>query len=73
MSAPRYRVAKSTPEEIQTGATFAPGEEAVGIDPAAPEVARKIEEGRFVEIQEEAPRKPKAGAKKAGDNEEESK
>jgi pyruvate/2-oxoglutarate dehydrogenase complex dihydrolipoamide acyltransferase (E2) component len=54
----RYRVASSHPEETHTGATFAPGEEAVGFDPENSEDARKLEEGLFVAIQEKAPRPP---------------
>lgn len=53
----RFRVASSHPEENHTGATFAPGEEALGLDPENPDDARKIEEGRFVAILDEAPPK----------------
>lgn len=51
----RFRVATTKAEEIHTGATFAPGEEAVGIDPSHPDDARKIEAGVFVEISGGAP------------------
>jgi pyruvate/2-oxoglutarate dehydrogenase complex dihydrolipoamide acyltransferase (E2) component len=54
----RVRVAVSHPEEVHTGATFAPGEEAIGFDPSNEEDARKLEEGRFVVIQEKAARPP---------------
>ena len=47
-----FRVASTKPEEVHTGATFAPGEEAVGFDPSNPEDKRKLEEGLFVEIGE---------------------
>ena len=66
MSPPRFRVASSKAEEVNSGATFAPGEEAIGIDPEHPDDARKIEEGRFVEIREKAaPKISAAVVKKA--------
>ncbi len=64
----RYRVASTKAEEIHTGATFAPGEEAVGFDPSNPEDARKLEECLFVEIQERAvPAVSKAVREKAAE------
>jgi|GEM_PF-3047980 len=59
MSPPRrFRVASTKAEEVNSGATFAPGEEAIGFDPDNPEDARKLEEGLFVQIQEETVRPP---------------
>lgn len=52
----RFRVTSSKLEEIHTGASFLPGEEAIGFDPENTDDARKLEEGLFVEIQAEAPR-----------------
>jgi pyruvate dehydrogenase E2 component (dihydrolipoamide acetyltransferase) len=49
----RYRVASSQIEDIHTGAMFAPGETAVGIDPDDPYDAAKIVEGKFVELAEQ--------------------
>jgi pyruvate/2-oxoglutarate dehydrogenase complex dihydrolipoamide acyltransferase (E2) component len=54
----RYRVTSTKLEEIHTGATFLPGEEAIGFDPTDPDDARKLDEGLFVEIQTDAPREP---------------
>lgn len=48
----RFRVASTKLEEIHTGASFLPGEEAPGFDPNDPDDARKLEEGLFVAIQE---------------------
>ena len=63
-----YRVAGTRPEEIHTGATFAPGETAEGIDPENPFDAAKIAEGRFVAIQSgKPPKASKAAQKKAED------
>lgn len=63
-----YRVAETRPEEIHTGATFAPGEMAEGIDPADPFDAAKIAEGRFVAVQSgKPPKASKAAQKKAED------
>jgi pyruvate/2-oxoglutarate dehydrogenase complex dihydrolipoamide acyltransferase (E2) component len=50
----RFLVGSTGPEEIHTGQTFAPGEVAVGIDPEDTEDARKIAEGRFIEVTETA-------------------
>jgi hypothetical protein len=62
----RFRVASTKLEEIHSGASFAPGEEAVGFDPNHPEDARKLDEGLIVEIQEEIVRPPsEAVVKKA--------
>jgi len=55
-----YRVASQHPEEIHTGASFAPGETAEGIDPSNPFDAAKITEGRFVAVK--AVPAPKASA-----------
>jgi pyruvate/2-oxoglutarate dehydrogenase complex dihydrolipoamide acyltransferase (E2) component len=60
----RFRVASTKLEEIHSGASFAPGEEAVGFDPGNPEDARKLAEGLFVEIQEETVRPPSEAAVK---------
>lgn len=76
MSSPtEYRVASSHPEETAVGATFAPGETVSGIDPSDPDDARKIKEGRFVEIlKDEKPESPKASSTaKSSDNQEGSK
>src|ERR1044072_7830157 len=68
MSPTRYRVASSHPEETAKGATFAPGEEVRGLDPENEDDARKIDEGRFVEIAEQAPPKiSDAAANKAAE------
>ena len=56
----QYRVASRHPEDIASGASFAPGEIAVGIDPKDPHDKQKIEEGRFVLV---APPKGKEGDK----------
>ena len=64
----RFRVSSTKLEEAHTGASFAPGEEAIGIDPSNEDDARKIDEGRFVSIIEKAERKPSdAVVKKAED------
>lgn len=47
----RFRVASPQMQEIHTGASFLPGEEAPGFDPSDPYDAAKLEEGLFVEIQ----------------------
>jgi pyruvate/2-oxoglutarate dehydrogenase complex dihydrolipoamide acyltransferase (E2) component len=47
-----YRVTSAKAEEIHTGATFAPGDTAVGFDPADAEDARKLDEGLFAEVRE---------------------
>lgn len=61
-----FRVASSKAEEIHTGATFAPGEEAIGFDPDHPDDARKLGEGLFVQVQErEVPAPSDAVKKKA--------
>jgi pyruvate/2-oxoglutarate dehydrogenase complex dihydrolipoamide acyltransferase (E2) component len=54
----RYRVASTKLEEIHTGASFLPGEEAPGFDPSDPDDARKLEEGLFVAIQDQPARPP---------------
>jgi pyruvate/2-oxoglutarate dehydrogenase complex dihydrolipoamide acyltransferase (E2) component len=48
----RYRVASTQIEDIHTGAMFAPGETAVGFDPADPYDAAKLADGKFVAIAE---------------------
>lgn len=53
-----YRVSSTHPEPIHTGAEFAPGETAVGIDPSDPFDAERIAEGKFVPIKLAS--KPKA-------------
>lgn len=58
-----FRVASTKPEEIHTGATFAPGEEAAGFDPDNEEDARKLEEGLFVEVSQGAARRRSKTAK----------
>lgn len=59
-----YRVASAHPEEIHTGAEFAPGEQAVGIDPSHPFDAAKITEGIFVPIRTTAALKASDAAEK---------
>lgn len=46
----QYRVASTHVEDIHTGATFAPGEEAIGLDPDNPFDAAKIADGAFEEM-----------------------
>ncbi len=58
MPATRYRVTSSHPETISTGASFAPGELAVGVDPSDAHDKAAIDEGRLT------PLKPKPAAKK---------
>lgn len=48
----RYRVISDHPETISTGASFAPGEEAVGLDPKDPHDKALLEDGKFVVISE---------------------
>jgi hypothetical protein len=60
---PRYRVSSSHAEDIASGAVFAPGETAVGVDPDNPYDRQKIDAGILVEM---TPAKRKA-AKEEGD------
>jgi hypothetical protein len=46
--ADRYRVASRHPEDLASGASFAPGELAKGVNPKDPHDKRLIEEGRLV-------------------------
>lgn len=57
-----YRVTSSKPEEIHTGATFAPGEEVPGLDPKDPFDADKLERGLISEVKpaKSAPSKAKS-------------
>lgn len=48
----RYRVISGHAETISTGATFGPGEEAVGLDPKNPHDEALIADGKFVVITE---------------------
>ena len=54
----RYRVSSSHAEDIASGAVFAPGETAVGVDPENPFDKAKIEAGVLVEIKRRS--KPKS-------------
>lgn len=64
----RFRVASTKAEEIHSGATFAPGEEAVGFDPSDPDDARKLGEGLFVQVHERSvPTPSKAVIEKAAE------
>lgn len=55
----RYRVSSSHPEDIASGAVFAPGELAVGVDAENPYDKAKIEAGVLVETTSPAKRTPK--------------
>lgn len=63
----QYRVSSNQIEDIHTGATFGPGEVAVGFDPDNPFDAAKLAEGKFVQLAEsESPQRfssPEAEAK----------
>jgi hypothetical protein len=54
----RYRVSSSHAEDIASGAVFAPGETAVGVNPDNPHDKELIDRGVLVEITR--PSKPKA-------------
>lgn len=60
-----YRVSSSHAEDIHTGASFAPGEVAVGVDPEDPHDAALIEDGRLVEVIPSEPVKASEAAEKA--------
>lgn len=55
----RYRVSSSHVEDIASGAVFAPGELAVGVDADDPHDASLIERGVLVEIETKPARKTK--------------
>jgi pyruvate/2-oxoglutarate dehydrogenase complex dihydrolipoamide acyltransferase (E2) component len=69
MTPTKFRAAGNRPVEIATGATFAPGENAPGVDPDNPHDAAEIEAGRLVELVEpkDPPEPSEAVVKKAAE------
>lgn len=55
----RYRVSSTHPVDIASGAVFAPGETAVGVDSEDPHDKRLIEEGVLVETTSSKPKTTK--------------
>lgn len=59
MTPRKFQAAGNRPVEIGTGATFAPGEPAPGVDPSDPHDAVQIDEGRLVDVTPERTSKAK--------------
>lgn len=62
----RFRVSSAHPEDLASGATFAPGETAVGVNPKDPHDARLIEEGRLVPLDSKPASKSKTKENEGG-------